>query len=209
MDLLLSLSSSQASNVQFVTADGFDSQSSSHLLLTASSSPSLRTVQTMAARMLPTRPGTSAIRSLSKRRPSCSQRILLYRPHSRPFREGRRKHLQSRRNVQQQQPPPQHRNRGPYPVQPSTRISEMRHHLLVNQQVPELDDSFVGLSGGQIFHEMMLRQGVKHICKSERSCRATVLNANLLISWLSWWCHSTCIRCYLQLETLRFHSSQT
>ncbi len=29
--------------------------------------------------------------------------------------------------------------------------------------MPELDDSFVGLSGGQIFHEMMLRQGVKHI----------------------------------------------
>jgi len=27
----------------------------------------------------------------------------------------------------------------------------------------EYDDSFVGLSGGQIFHEMMLRQGVKHI----------------------------------------------
>ena len=29
--------------------------------------------------------------------------------------------------------------------------------------MPELDDSFVGLSGGQIFHEMMLRHGVKHI----------------------------------------------
>jgi acetolactate synthase-1/2/3 large subunit len=29
--------------------------------------------------------------------------------------------------------------------------------------MPELDDSFVGLSGGEIFHEMMLRQGVKHI----------------------------------------------
>jgi hypothetical protein len=25
---------------------------------------------------------------------------------------------------------------------------------------------FVGLSGGQIFHEMMLRLGVKHICES-------------------------------------------
>lgn len=29
--------------------------------------------------------------------------------------------------------------------------------------MPELDDSFVGLSGGEIFHEMMLRLGVKHI----------------------------------------------
>ncbi|MCJ1482382.1 Acetolactate synthase, mitochondrial [Schaereria dolodes] len=34
---------------------------------------------------------------------------------------------------------------------------------LQNVQQPEMDESFVGLSGGQIFHEMMLRQGVKHI----------------------------------------------
>lgn len=34
---------------------------------------------------------------------------------------------------------------------------------MVNRQLPELDDSFVGLSGGEIFHEMMLRQGVKNI----------------------------------------------
>ena len=29
--------------------------------------------------------------------------------------------------------------------------------------MPEMDESFIGLSGGQIFHEMMLRQGVKHV----------------------------------------------
>ncbi|OJJ51493.1 hypothetical protein ASPZODRAFT_57104 [Penicilliopsis zonata CBS 506.65] len=34
---------------------------------------------------------------------------------------------------------------------------------LHNRQLSELDDSFVGLSGGEIFHEMMLRLGVKHI----------------------------------------------
>ncbi|GAD99126.1 acetolactate synthase, large subunit, putative [Paecilomyces variotii No. 5] len=34
---------------------------------------------------------------------------------------------------------------------------------LQNRPVPELDDSFIGLSGGEIFHEMMLRQGVKHV----------------------------------------------
>jgi acetolactate synthase-1/2/3 large subunit len=28
-----------------------------------------------------------------------------------------------------------------------------------------LDHSFVGMNGGQIFHEMMLRQGVKEICR--------------------------------------------
>lgn len=30
---------------------------------------------------------------------------------------------------------------------------------------PEMDHSFVGMKGGEIFHEMMLRQGVKHVCK--------------------------------------------
>ncbi|KAI4214391.1 MAG: hypothetical protein LQ351_003144 [Letrouitia transgressa] len=38
---------------------------------------------------------------------------------------------------------------------------------LQNAQRPELDDSFVGLSGGEIFHEMMLRQGVKHVYMSK------------------------------------------
>jgi acetolactate synthase-1/2/3 large subunit len=27
-----------------------------------------------------------------------------------------------------------------------------------------MDHSFVGMTGGQIFHEMMLRHGVKHVC---------------------------------------------
>lgn len=30
---------------------------------------------------------------------------------------------------------------------------------------PEMDHTFVGKNGGEIFHEMMLRQGVKHVCK--------------------------------------------
>jgi acetolactate synthase-1/2/3 large subunit len=34
-------------------------------------------------------------------------------------------------------------------------------------RAPEMDHSFVGMTGGQIFHEMMLRQGVKHICMSQ------------------------------------------
>ncbi|EGD95013.1 acetolactate synthase [Trichophyton tonsurans CBS 112818] len=40
-----------------------------------------------------------------------------------------------------------------------------RHDIspLHRRHAPALDDSFVGLSGGQIFHEMMLRLGVKHI----------------------------------------------
>ncbi|OXV07198.1 hypothetical protein Egran_05035 [Elaphomyces granulatus] len=40
-----------------------------------------------------------------------------------------------------------------------------RHEVspLQNKQLPEVDDSFIGLSGGEIFHEMMLRMGVEHI----------------------------------------------
>ncbi|KAG5296819.1 acetolactate synthase [Histoplasma ohiense] len=34
---------------------------------------------------------------------------------------------------------------------------------LQNQNLPAVDESFIGMSGGEIFHEMMLRQGVKHI----------------------------------------------
>jgi acetolactate synthase I/II/III large subunit len=31
---------------------------------------------------------------------------------------------------------------------------------------PEMDHSFVGMKGGEIVHEMMLRQGVKAVCES-------------------------------------------
>ncbi|SMQ48373.1 unnamed protein product [Zymoseptoria tritici ST99CH_3D1] len=41
------------------------------------------------------------------------------------------------------------RSRQPQPLQPFRQ--------------PEMDHSFVGMKGGEIFHEMMLRQGVKHI----------------------------------------------
>ncbi|KAI9872028.1 MAG: Acetolactate synthase, mitochondrial [Pleopsidium flavum] len=34
---------------------------------------------------------------------------------------------------------------------------------LQNAKLPEMDESFIGLSGGEIFHEMMLRQNVKHV----------------------------------------------
>lgn len=37
-------------------------------------------------------------------------------------------------------------------------------HPLQPYRQPEMDHSFVGMKGGEIFHEMMKRQGVKHIC---------------------------------------------
>ncbi|KAJ9149094.1 Acetolactate synthase [Pleurostoma richardsiae] len=43
--------------------------------------------------------------------------------------------------------------------------SKSRKHVqpLVNPRSPEMDESFIGKTGGEIFHEMMLRHGVKHI----------------------------------------------
>ncbi|CAH0023037.1 unnamed protein product [Clonostachys rhizophaga] len=40
-----------------------------------------------------------------------------------------------------------------------------RSHVqpLVNPKSPEMDESFIGKTGGEIFHEMMLRHGVKHV----------------------------------------------
>ncbi|KAI9018565.1 large subunit of biosynthetic type acetolactate synthase [Phycomyces nitens] len=44
------------------------------------------------------------------------------------------------------------------PVQRKNGISQLKKSSAV-----EMDDSFVGMSGGEIFHEMMLRQKVEHI----------------------------------------------
>lgn len=63
----------------------------------------------------------------------------------------------------------------------------------------EMDHSFVGMNGGEIFHEMMLRHDVKHVCKSQPSLDSSDNSLTIHSSWISWWCHSSCIRCYLQL----------
>ncbi|KAI8964926.1 acetolactate synthase mitochondrial precursor [Daldinia sp. FL1419] len=47
----------------------------------------------------------------------------------------------------------------------NTADTKDRSHVqpLVNPRAPEMDESFIGMTGGEIFHEMMLRRGVKHI----------------------------------------------
>ncbi|KAL7629224.1 Acetolactate synthase, mitochondrial [Parahypoxylon ruwenzoriense] len=47
----------------------------------------------------------------------------------------------------------------------STANPKDRSHIqpLVRPRAPEMDESFIGKTGGEIFHEMMLRKGVKHI----------------------------------------------
>ncbi|EXJ57437.1 acetolactate synthase I/II/III large subunit [Cladophialophora yegresii CBS 114405] len=119
----------------------------------------------MATKMTAIRPGSSAIRSMSRRRPSCSQpfsstapaaALSPYRKSSKPSPENsKRPATTAAAQAQSSRPIPS----------PAFNHDFRRHEPspLINRQVPELDDSFVGLSGGEIFHEMMLRQGVKHI----------------------------------------------
>lgn len=47
----------------------------------------------------------------------------------------------------------------------NTINSDPRSHVqpLVGPIVPDMDESFIGMTGGEIFHEMMRRRGVKHI----------------------------------------------
>ncbi|UKZ80362.1 Acetolactate synthase, mitochondrial [Trichoderma virens FT-333] len=53
----------------------------------------------------------------------------------------------------------------PVPSPAFNREDKDRSHVqpLVKPQRPDMDESFIGKTGGEIFHEMMLRQGVKHI----------------------------------------------
>ena len=47
-------------------------------------------------------------------------------------------------------------------------------HPLRPYKPQEMDHSFVGMTGGEIFHDMMLRHGVKHICTIQNFSRYLV-----------------------------------
>lgn len=77
---------------------------------------------------------------------------------------------------------------------------------------PELDHSFVGMKGGEIFHDMMLRHGVKHVCKWRFPSGVFASLRGILTqnsSRLPRWCDSPRFRCDLQQQRLRLHPPQT
>ncbi|KAI9841580.1 MAG: Acetolactate synthase, mitochondrial [Thelocarpon superellum] len=95
---------------------------------------------------------------------SCSPASSAISPHRRIKPAAPKPNLPE--NVRREQstvtaPAPQRR---PVPS-PSFHQDARRDEVQPLQQsrMPEMDESFVGLSGGEIFHEMMLRQGVRHI----------------------------------------------
>ncbi|KAI1617126.1 acetolactate synthase I/II/III large subunit [Exophiala viscosa] len=117
----------------------------------------------MATKIMPMRPGSTAIRSLSRRRPSCSQSFSTTAPAAAlsPYRKSQKPATEQSRRPATTAAAPSMR-----PTPSPAFNNDFRRYEpspLVNRQTPELDDSFVGLSGGEIFHEMMLRLDVKHV----------------------------------------------
>ncbi|KAL2827033.1 thiamine diphosphate-binding protein [Aspergillus cavernicola] len=108
--------------------------------------------------MMPLRPSKSALRTLHYQRYIASGRRTFTSSSavSTPHRYSSQKRDQSTATATSTTRP---RPSPAFNQEPSrNEISPLQ-----NRQLPELDDSFVGLSGGEIFHEMMLRLGVKHV----------------------------------------------
>ncbi|KEZ46816.1 Acetolactate synthase [Scedosporium apiospermum] len=84
-----------------------------------------------------------------------SSAVAAVSPPRKPV-SGTRRHTTATSNASRARPTPS----------PSFNIeSKDRSHVqpLVNPRPTEMDESFIGKTGGEIFHEMMLRHGVKHI----------------------------------------------
>ncbi|KAL3466619.1 thiamine diphosphate-binding protein [Aspergillus heterothallicus] len=109
--------------------------------------------------MMPLRPSKSALRTLHYQRYIASGRrsftssAVISTPHR--FSSQKRDQSTATATATTSRPRPS----------PAFNSEPSRNEVspLQNRQLPELDDSFVGLSGGEIFHEMMLRLGVKHV----------------------------------------------
>ncbi|KAJ5235597.1 Acetolactate synthase catalytic subunit [Penicillium citrinum] len=110
--------------------------------------------------MMPLRPSNSAWRSIHLQRQLASSRrtfsTSFVASAASPHRSSAQKRTQSTATA----------SSGSRPA-PSPAFNQEPHRNevspLQNRQLPELDDSMVGMSGGEIFHEMMLRLGVKHV----------------------------------------------
>ncbi|KAI9729443.1 MAG: Acetolactate synthase, mitochondrial [Cirrosporium novae-zelandiae] len=107
-----------------------------------------------------------ALRTISRSHPSSSRRFsatstvasILNSRQPSSIRDDTAKRGQSTATA------PTEKHARPVPSPAFNRDDAARNAVSPLQgRTPEMDDSFVGLSGGQIFHEMMLRLGVKHI----------------------------------------------
>ncbi|OQE30903.1 hypothetical protein PENFLA_c002G00683 [Penicillium flavigenum] len=110
--------------------------------------------------MMPLRPSKSALRAfhlqkqLAGRRPFSTSFVASAASPHRSSVQKRTQSTATASNPESRPVPSPAFNQEPH----RNEISPLQH-----RQLPELDDSMVGMSGGEIFHEMMLRQGVKHV----------------------------------------------
>ncbi|KAK4211263.1 thiamine diphosphate-binding protein [Rhypophila decipiens] len=112
--------------------------------------------------MLRSRQAGRALKALAEAQPS-SQRAFTTSQKALAVRAGRKGPLNVR-NQATAASPAEVRPK-PSPSFNAAPAPETRSHVqpLVNAQKSEMDESFIGKTGGEIFHEMMLRHGVKHI----------------------------------------------
>ncbi|KAJ6115808.1 hypothetical protein N7523_006225 [Penicillium sp. IBT 18751x] len=110
--------------------------------------------------MMPLRPSKSALRALHIQRQLTSAR----RPFSTSFVASAASPHRSSPQKRTQSTAAASSDTRPVPS-PAFNQEPHRNEVspLQNRQLPELDDSMVGMSGGEIFHEMMLRLGVKQV----------------------------------------------
>lgn len=100
----------------------------------------------LAARRFSSTPSPAAV--------SPYRKVQSQQPQSKPVIKDSIKRTQSTAAAQTERPVPSPAfNRDEPQTQPQSRYQQ------------QMDHSFVGMKGGEIFHEMMVRQGVKHICK--------------------------------------------
>ncbi|CAL5872579.1 uncharacterized protein PFLUO_LOCUS6843 [Penicillium psychrofluorescens] len=109
---------------------------------------------------MPLRPSKSALRSIHLQRQLASGR----RPFSTAFVASASPHRSFGQKRSQSTATAQATGSRPAPS-PAFNQEPHRNEVspLQNRQLPELDDSMVGMTGGEIFHEMMLRLDVKHV----------------------------------------------
>ncbi|KAJ5439891.1 Acetolactate synthase catalytic subunit [Penicillium daleae] len=110
--------------------------------------------------MMPLRPSKTALRAIHLQRQLASGR----RPFSTSFVASAASPHRSSPQKRAQSTVTATSDSRPVPS-PAFNQEPHRNEIspLQNRQLPELDDSMVGMSGGEIFHEMMLRLGVKQI----------------------------------------------
>ncbi|GLI73270.1 acetolactate synthase, mitochondrial [Penicillium ochrochloron] len=110
--------------------------------------------------MMPLRPSKTALRAIHLQRQLASGR----RPFSTSFVASAASPHRSSPQKRAQSTATATSNSRPVPS-PAFNQEPHRNEIspLQNRQLPELDESMVGMSGGEIFHEMMLRLDVKQI----------------------------------------------